>query len=84
VAQIANQCHERIPDLMDFGRTAAEQEGTLAEVKARFLNGIRAKRWTRRLIARPTRIDLREWRRKQREGQHEAGPVSRAPARKGA
>jgi hypothetical protein len=41
---------ERIPDLKDFGRRAAEQAGTLAEVKARFINGIRAERWTRYLV----------------------------------
>jgi patatin-like phospholipase/acyl hydrolase len=41
---------ERIPDLKDFGTTAAEQAALLSEVKARFLNGISAEPWTRYLV----------------------------------
>jgi uncharacterized protein len=35
-----------IPALRDYGRELASHPGTLAQVRARFLNGIRADRWT--------------------------------------
>jgi hypothetical protein len=38
---------ERIPDLKDFGKEAAAHADTLADVKARFLNGIKAEHWTK-------------------------------------
>lgn len=38
---------DRIPDLKDYGKRAAEDTDTLADVKARFLNGIKAAAWKR-------------------------------------
>ena len=37
----------RIPDLKDFGRTVAGHPDLIADVKARFLNGIKVEPWTR-------------------------------------
>lgn len=37
----------RIPDLKDYGTEAASHPDVLADVKARFLNGIRAEPWSR-------------------------------------
>jgi hypothetical protein len=38
---------DRIPDLKDFGGTAASNPDFLADVQARFLNGIKVGPWTR-------------------------------------
>jgi predicted acylesterase/phospholipase RssA len=40
---------ERIPDLKEYGQKAGSDPGTLADVEARFLNGIKAEPWTRYL-----------------------------------
>jgi len=36
---------DRIPDLGDYGKRAGEDTDTIADVKARFLNGIQAEAW---------------------------------------
>jgi hypothetical protein len=38
---------ERIPELIEHGKAAAVDGDMLADVKARFLNGIKAERWTK-------------------------------------
>jgi hypothetical protein len=37
----------RIPDLKDYGRSVAKQPDMVADVRARFLNGIRVEPWTK-------------------------------------
>jgi hypothetical protein len=37
----------RISDLIDYGRTAAEQPEVLAQIRSRFLNGIVVAPWVR-------------------------------------